>query len=411
MKVTYLTGHFPAVSQTFILNQITDMIKRGYDIEIYSWHRGDMSLAHPAVNEYQLLSKTTFCHESPKSTIPKLWESFKRIISSVTSLRFFFQLLSIRKFGWQHFMPFGRYIRGTDFLDYMKKRNPDILHIHFGGNAIIPICAKKIGQFYHTKVVVTFHGYDLNNISVGTYREVFDDVDVFTVNSNYSYRELLALGGPSDKIVRLPVGFDCAVYSPSGRPKPSTKTGVIRLLFVGRLVENKGILNALDIILELKKVFSGHIVFDVIGDGELRQKAEKYVVDLDISSEVFFYGALPQDRVISLMDRADIFLFPGITTSDGRQETQGLVVQEAQAMRLPVVVSDVGGVSEGVIDARSGYVLPEGDLDAIVLKLKMLAEDASLRSVMGKCGREYVVNKFTSERLGDVLEKIYEDLV
>src|SRR5690606_20694081 len=103
-----------------------------------------------------------------------------------------------------------------------------------------------------------------------------------------------------------------------------------------------------------------------------------------------------------------IFLFPGIHDPDsGRCETQGLVVQEAQAMEIPVIVSDVGGIKYGMIDGVTGFVVREGDVEGFVRKIKQLVFDPGLRNKMGRAGRMFVVERYDNRVLGKKLEEIY----
>ena len=103
------------------------------------------------------------------------------------------------------------------------------------------------------------------------------------------------------------------------------------------------------------------------------------------------------------------FLFPGIhEKGTGRAETQGLVIQEAQAMELPVVVSDAGGMKYGLLDGVSGFVVQEGDIEGFAEKIELLINNGQLRVTMAKAGRNFVVQTFDTRILGDKLMQIYE---
>jgi colanic acid/amylovoran biosynthesis glycosyltransferase len=218
------------------------------------------------------------------------------------------------------------------------------------------------------------------------------------------------MGCPADKIVRLPVGLDCSIFSPGKELATDLSGNVIRLLYIGRLIEFKGIIIALKAFAKLRREVDNDIYFDIIGEGELWDDVHKLVVELGIEPFVVFHGSLERDKIISIMNNSDIFLFPGITASNGRQENQGLVIQEAQAMGIPVVVSDFGGVPEGMLDGETGYALPEGNMDAIVYKLKHLVDNPELRIHMGTSGRTYVLENFDSSIVGNRLERIYQEL-
>ena len=111
------------------------------------------------------------------------------------------------------------------------------------------------------------------------------------------------------------------------------------------------------------------------------------------------------------MRKANFFVLPGITEETGRAETQGLVIQEAQAIGLPVIVSDAGGMKYGLIDLETGFILPEGDINAFAEIIKKLIQNPKLAENLGKKGRQYVVENFDSKVLGERLLKIYKELL
>ena len=99
---------------------------------------------------------------------------------------------------------------------------------------------------------------------------------------------------------------------------------------------------------------------------------------------------------------SDLFVFPGIHDKHGRAETQGLVLQEAQAMELPVIVSDVGGMKYGMINDITGFVVEEKNIAGFVDKIELLIADKELRKEMGKQGRmvlKLIIYKRSSQKL------------
>jgi colanic acid/amylovoran biosynthesis glycosyltransferase len=107
------------------------------------------------------------------------------------------------------------------------------------------------------------------------------------------------------------------------------------------------------------------------------------------------------------MNAADLFLFPGIIDKNGRCEAQGLVVQEAQAMKLPVIVSNVGGMKEGIVDNKTGFVVKENDINGFVEKLEFLINNSNKKEAMGEAARAFVVKNYDSTILGEQLLYLY----
>ncbi len=144
----------------------------------------------------------------------------------------------------------------------------------------------------------------------------------------------------------------------------------------------------------------------IIGDGEMSVELVNLIKNYQLSGMVTMQGAQSQESIRNAMDCADIFLMPGIELQ-GNVEAQGLVIQEAQAMELPVLVSEAGGMPEGIEDNVTGYVIKQNDIDGFCGKIEMLAEKAAMRKQMGEAGRQLAVEKFDTHNLNEQLISLY----
>src|SRR5690606_36737067 len=102
------------------------------------------------------------------------------------------------------------------------------------------------------------------------------------------------------------------------------------------------------------------------------------------------------------------FVLPSVRSKRGDEETQGLVVQEAQANGLPVVVSDVGGIREGIAENESGLVFRAGDVDHSAKVLRGLIQRKDQWPEMGRAGRRLVEERYASDVLVRRLLACYE---
>ena len=150
----------------------------------------------------------------------------------------------------------------------------------------------------------------------------------------------------------------------------------------------------------------------MIGDGEKREEIEDKIKADGLADSVFLKGALSQDQIIDELKIADIYVYPGLFDPIFKAgDTQGLVVQEAQALELPVVCSDIGGIKYGMVDGETGFLVEEGDVDGFVEKIQLLIDQPDLRLKMGKAGREYVKKHFDSKVIGDQLMSVYTEIL
>jgi glycosyltransferase involved in cell wall biosynthesis len=117
----------------------------------------------------------------------------------------------------------------------------------------------------------------------------------------------------------------------------------------------------------------------LVGDGPTRPSAEKLARELGIADRVFFLGS--RDDVAGILASAHVF---ALAT---RWEGLPITILEAMRAGLPVVASDVGGVSDAVVEGETGFLLPRGDVGALALRLGRLIGDPGLRARLGDGGR------------------------
>jgi colanic acid/amylovoran/stewartan biosynthesis glycosyltransferase WcaL/AmsK/CpsK len=278
------------------------------------------------------------------------------------------------------------------------------LHAHFGpvGNSF-----RFTKGLFKAPFVVSFHGYDFSAVpkqqGPSVYERLFAAADVITANSNYTRKQLESLGCPSGKIQILPEALDPDSFA--YRPREWQPATELRIATVGRLVEKKGHEYAIHALAKLREKHPT-ATLDIVGDGPLRRNLDQLVNTLSLQSAVRFHGALAQPEVKCILDAAHLFVLPSVTT-DGDQEGQGLALQEAQACGLPVVASDHGPLPEGLLDGKSGFVVPERDPDALAERLAYLADHPESWPAMGAAGREFVERNYDARTLNLRLVNLY----
>lgn len=406
-------NQFPAVSETFILNQITDMVERGHEVKIYSFKKKKENLIHQAVERYRLLEKTTYFTHPPYSGVKKAGWLLLFTVSNFNAL--------IHESGFTFAKPgsLRKAIRNLSlfrsFAAFLRTNTFDIVHVHFGqrGAMIANLMAK--GLEHKFKFVVTFHGYDLNPCKIDrykiAYRNLFLRADAVTVNTIYLRSILLKVWPDLRKVFVLPAGLSTDQY----RKRPIVSGGeknFFTIIYCGRFIELKAPDLAVRIvnILVHERGFK-NIRLRMIGTGELLRTVENMIKEFGLQEHVSLLGSLSQENVVEEMNKAHLFLLPGIQEKEtGRSEAQGLVIQEAQAMELPVVVSDAGGMKYGLLDGVSGFVVKEGDIEGFADKIELLINNEQMRATMANAGRDFVVETFDTKILGDQLSKIYDGI-
>jgi colanic acid/amylovoran biosynthesis glycosyltransferase len=318
-NIVVVQGGFPALSATFILDQMTGLIKRGYEVETWATYDPQEPLIHPETEKYQLLEKTRYI-KIPTTLFciyPKIWVKRFLHINNIKTLS-----------------------------------NVDAFHVNYGANFNL---IKPIFQYYNTFVLVSFHGYDASRYfqqkSSSCYDYLFERANLITSPSYHIRSILLQKGCPSEKMKVHRCGLNLRFF----QPKPTNyKKEQIILLTVARLVEKKGIEYSLKALSKIKEKYK--LRYRIVGDGPLKSDLEKLVRRLGLENQVEFLGALDKEGVVQQMSEADIFVLTSVTAGDGDQEGLPVSLIEAQAMGLPVVSSYHTGIPELIADGQTGLL-------------------------------------------------------
>lgn len=409
MKIAFLVEDFPALSETFILNQIVGLIENGYEVDIYAKQPRKDPKVHPSVEQYNLLSHTYYGTEIPGKRLGRVLKGFGLFFTNFPQApQVVLRSLNAFKYG-KTYAPLALLYEITPWV--RRGVSYDIIHCHFGTNGLRGAVLKEIGAI-EGKLIVTFHGMDVNVIpqqfGQDVYKQLFEIGDMYTVNTEFTRKQVIALGCPENKIVKLPVGFEVSDYSFQSRKLEGNEP--VKMITVGRLVEKKGIEYAIASVAKVAKKYP-NILYKIVGDGPLRASLEAQILQLGISDRVQLLGWMTQEQVRQLYAESHIFILSSVTAANGDREGQGLVLQEAQAMGLPVLSTLHNGIPEGVLDRKSGFLVPERDADALAEKLSYLIENPEVWPAMGRAGREYVEERYNIKQLNEQLIEIYQNVI
>lgn len=204
----------------------------------------------------------------------------------------------------------------------------------------------------------------------------------------------------------VPHGVDSDFFRPRERDKVRAELGLGEeptLVSVGRLNFEKGFDVAIRSLATVRKnVLDARLV--IVGDGEERAVLQALSAELGLESAVSFVGAQPGEQVARYMAAADIFLFP-----TRRDEAFGYVLVQAMACGLPVIASDIGGITEVVGQSGvNGVLVPPGNEAALVAEIQSLLADRGARERIGRAARNRVLAEYTLERMVERTLEVYE---
>jgi len=407
MKIAYFVDRFPLISETFILAQITGMIDRGHDVQIYARRGATTDITHSVVQDYGLLDKTFYIPAMPKAFFDRIVPALGIIIRAARTgyIRPAMRTLNPFRFGREALslrllLRAAPHFGGAEF---------DILHCQFGHLGIEIAALQKCGALQGV-LIATFRGTDAMKFasrSPDRFSSLFQYGHRFLCVSAAVRDKLVSIGCPVRKTEILRSGIDLSRFEFRGHKQLHDP---VRVLSVGRLAPNKGIefsIRAVRLFLD-----AGYCIqYQLVGDGPTRERLQQLAVELNLTDVVTFSGALSSDEVIQTLCQSDVLVAPSITGPDGEQEGLPNAPKEAMAIGVPVVATNLGGVPELVCDQVTGFLVDERCPEAIAGCLRSLVDSWPALGDLVVKARQKVEQEFEIQRLNDQLESAYLSVV
>ncbi len=247
-------------------------------------------------------------------------------------------------------------------------------------------------------LVCTSHGGDLfglqDAISTRLKRWVIRHCNALSVVSHAMQPVIKSLAGKvSPPVAVIPMGTDLAQ---TFVPNPNITRRTNQLLFVGRLVEKKGLEHLLQ---ALHQLLPQHPSLELViaGSGPLQATLEAQAAQLGLSHHITFTGRLEHHTLVALYQTATLAVFPFIQAKDGDMEGLGLVMVEAMGCGCPVIASDLPAVRDVIRHGENGYLAESGNLAALASAIHSLLEQPDLREQFSRQGRQSVQQHFDWE--------------
>ena len=256
-------------------------------------------------------------------------------------------------------------------------------------------------------ILCTSHGgdlYGLNDpISKTIKRYVIKNVDAMTVVSYAMQDEIKKFVPTAKQVVVAPMGTD---LSNLFIPDDSVKRKPYQLLFVGRLVEKKGLQYLLQAMPDIIKHYP-ETCLNIAGTGPEQALLEVLVKELKLTKHVFFLGRLSHQALVNEYRQAAMAVFPFVQAKNGDVEGLGLVMIEAMGCGCPVIASDIPAVRDVIIDGKTGVLLESANSKDIATKILTLYTNTPARKKLVTQARKFVVNNFD----WNISRNTYSDII
>ncbi|MEI1377597.1 hormogonium polysaccharide biosynthesis glycosyltransferase HpsO [Nostoc sp. UHCC 0926] len=354
--------------------------------------------------------------------VPKRWKPGgvqNRIIETEYRDEGTFRIVPVSNFSQNHQ---GLLTFGTDLISLLKQFRPQIIQVEQGSrglaytqmialNKLLGLKAKNVfftwwNLPYELKLpVALLEKYNLNH-SHGI------------ISGNQDGAEVLRQRGYKGAIKVMPqLGVDESLFTPKAQPELAAKLGINKedfvVGFVGRFVQEKGLLTLLQALVTLKNK-SWKLL--LLGRGELQTELIKIAAEKNIKERLILIESVPHDEVANYINLMSTLVLPSETTykfktltSVGWKEQFGHVLIEAMACQVPVIGSDSGEIPYVIGDA--GLVFPEGDAQALANCLVQLIDKPYFAHTLGEMGYQKAMIKYTNKALAKQQLEFYQELV
>ncbi len=399
LKVGYFVKMYPRLSETFILNEILELERRGVEITIFSLKKPNEGRFHPQVSEVK--APVYYLDDlEPKKGWSMLAENWPALSSRRSEL---WRLL-------EELIPqndpqlIELFFASAWAAALAASRGLMHLHAHF---ATLPSTAAYFAaRISGLPFSFTAHAKDIFQDTVN--RKMLEEklsaarfvITVTEFNRRFLTSTFPSVPAEKIRVLHNGINLDFFNYEPDGKREKNL------ILSIGRLVPKKGFPDLLEACALLKnKNVSFRCI--IIGQGEESTLLETRRVELGLGGCVTFAGPKTQAEVLPYLKRAALLALPCTVDADGNQDALPTVLLEALATGCPAVSTTVSGIPEIIDSGVNGLLVPAGNPAALAEAMEKILSSPELAARFARAGRKKAEEKFDLKKNAAILESYY----
>lgn len=398
VKVGYIMSRFPTLSETFILDEVLALKRRGFDVTLFPLIRERSQSRHPetALVDGDLMY-TPFVSRSILAANWRIfWSDPGRYLRILLST--FLKVIPSANFT---IGAAGIWLKSVYLAAEARRRGIGHIHAHFCTHPTL--AAWIICRFVGIPYSFTAHGSDLH-VDQTMLAEKIRCARFAVMISQYNLEFTVARVGEAlrQKMLLIHCGIDTSAFAASAVPEG----GPLRILCIASLRPVKGhvpLLRACRILSD--RGIDWHLT--LIGDGELRNELASLSRDLEISPRVEFLGQQTRPVVLDNLKDCQLVALTSVMDKQGRREGVPVSLMEALAVGRPVVTSRLSGIPELIEHAHTGLLAEPGNPLDIADCLQWVFEHPIEARALAQHGRQRVLKSFdlttNSNRLIDAI--------
>ena len=390
MNVLYYLGTFPAISESFILNEIYELEKRGHNVVVFALNQPEEDIDHQEYNEIDI----PVCYADPLNYT----DVFNLLSPKILRPR----ILQNAKFKASvkiHFAAFNWSKQCIEFVDELDL-DLDLIHSHFTDAS--RFSGRYVASYYNIPFTMTAHAFDLyKNPNKEQLEHIVNKIDhlvtISEYNKNYVEDEI------SEKTPNT------VVHAGIRPEKFESRSSSVdqRILTVSRLVEKKGLPYAIKAVSKIVDDYAS-LQYHVVGSGEMENEIKNQIEELRLTDTVKLLGNVTDERLLAELEEASCFLLPCITTDSGDQDGIPVSLMEAMAMETPPISTNISGIPELIDDHQNGFTVEPKNTNELAEAISSILGSPEKQRRFGTHGRKKVINEFNIEKEAVKLEAVFE---
>lgn len=398
--ITYVLLWFPLSSETFIFREIEQLEKAGLNLDICTLYGKSLKGCSEAMKNYP-----GPVWRLGASSVPRVASAFLRALLknpkktlALARRGLFRKMRNLEALGeniWSFFA-------GFYLAEKCRLGGSSLIHSAWAnGPATAAWVASEMSgiPFAFTGRAGDIYPQD------GILAEKAKDALFIRTNNAANVKWLRSFCPPHQKD-KVKLIYNCVTF-PQARDRdgpPPEKP--YKILAVGRFVRTKGFPYLLSAMARLLRE-NFPVRLTLVGDGAWRKRLEKMVERLGLSDYVELPGFLPNDEMPRLLMASDLLAVPSVVHSNGDRDGIPNVIMEALSMGLPVVATDVCGISEIIKNGETGALVPQRDARALAEAIRASLEDWPKARRMAAAGHKLVQEIFNSQKNSQALKDLY----
>ena len=409
-------AYYPKISHTFIRREIEAARAAGLRIESFSVRR-------PGANEIQSeadareLASTRYLLDGNSGQIVRahvrLLTRHPKAYVAGLSQALHTGPRQLRRRVWQLFY----FAEAVQLVALMRAVDVRHVHVHFSNNAAdIARLAVTIGSTLEPAQQwtwsLTVHGpTEFSNVTGVDLAAKVHAASFVACISDFCRSQLMAIVEPSDwaKMHVVHMGVDVERYPPRADERETRASDSVKVLFVGRLVAEKGVPLLLDVAARLAADRPGaeqRVEFAIVGAGPLEASLASGIERRGLADRVKLVGAVGQDDLPQWYGWADVFCLPSFA------EGLPVVLMEALALGRPAISTYVAGIPELIQDGVTGWLIPAGSIDALAQSIERVLETpGETLARIGAAGAAAVATRHDANREAARLGELFREAI